>query len=407
MISGKQANRLLFLLMFLTFVFLARISDWLGFKTAGLEYLAWFGLMLIVILLNFVALRSKLFISAPYLLTLFILLGFCALNFIFVDVPGLRYVQGTFFSFLFVFNFVVFYNVRLSKDDFYSIARTIVMVITSLGIAIYLERLLVPGTYQVFALRGVITLAKDPSFAATLLNANIALCLALYMNTRKRIYLVIVFGSIVTISLLLFLKALAGALLICLVFVNIHYRARVSKMVLWGLAGVFFVLLIFADPILQDLKAKGAMYFGSGYEKIPRNALYLGSFKIAKDYFPFGSGQGTFGSYPVGKEYSDIYYAYKLNDLHGLGPEDAMGETDSNFIFDTYWSMIIGEMGFIAAALYLLLWFYPSLRALRFLRESDLALKGIAFVIVMITVDIFIESVAAPIPGQLQFILLY
>lgn len=172
MISGKQANRLLFLLMFLTFVFLARISHWLGFKIAGLEYLAWFGLMLIVVLLNFIALRSKLFISAPYLLLLFILLAFCALNFIFVDVPGLRYAQGTFFSFLFVFNFVVFYNVRLSKDDFYSIARTIVIVITSLGIAIYLERLLVPGTYQVFALRGVITLAKDPSFAATLLNAD-------------------------------------------------------------------------------------------------------------------------------------------------------------------------------------------------------------------------------------------
>jgi hypothetical protein len=303
---------------------------------------------------------------------------------------------------------MVFSNIELSKSDFFFMAKVIVFFITLVALLIYFERIFLPGEFQSYFLRGVATVVKDPSFAAALFNINIILCLMLYQISRQRKYLYLVLFSILTISLLLFLKALLAAIFICFVFIWIYYNSYVTKLFFYGIVLFFFLILIFmGKPLLNEIEYKTSLYFGEGSNRIPRNALYIASFKIAKDHFPFGSGQGTFGSYPVGKSYSQVYYDYDLAKIHGLGPDDVEGKTDSHFIFDTYWSSILGEMGFIAGFVYLFIWLFPAIKALRFLISTDVQMRAIAFFVLMTIASVFIESVASPIPGQLQFIIIY
>jgi hypothetical protein len=406
-IKASQLYSVILIVMFLFFLIASQLRSLIDFDLEGIEYYAWIGFACVISFL--LIYNNKTFcINGYYLsfLTLFSL--FLVGNYFYVEITLKRYLIGSFFTVLFILNYIIFYNVSISKDHFFKVVKIMILTISFVALMAYPERLLFEGSYQSYTLRGVKTLLKDPSFLATFLNINIVFCLSLYKLTRKRVYLFLVIFSLLTISMLMFIKALFSAMIICFLFVRIFYNSTVSKSITYFGGVLFFsFLILFGQPLFEEIKYKLSMYFGEGYSDIPRNALYIASFKIAIDSFPFGSGQGTFGSIPVKKDYSQIYYDYNLNNIHGLSPEDAMGITDSQFVFDTHWSSILGELGFVATILYLLIWFFPMMTAFNHLNQKSLELRLIAFITVMIFIDIFIESIAAPIPGQLQFIIVY
>jgi hypothetical protein len=78
-----------------------------------------------------------------------------------------------------------------------------------------------------------------------------------------------------------------------------------------------------------------------------RTALAKTSLRLANDFFPSGSGFGTFGSFASGKYYSYIYYKYGLYNIYGLT------ESQPSFICDTFWPMVIGQFGYIGLIAYL------------------------------------------------------
>lgn len=92
-------------------------------------------------------------------------------------------------------------------------------------------------------------------------------------------------------------------------------------------------------------------YIGTvNVDKNARQALSFTSVKIAKDYFPLGTGFGTFAS-PVSRDYySPVYDQYGLSNIWGLSRE--MGA----FICDTFWPMVIGENGVLGFIIYLIFW---------------------------------------------------
>lgn len=104
-----------------------------------------------------------------------------------------------------------------------------------------------------------------------------------------------------------------------------------------------------------------------------RSVLYSVSYKIAKDYFPLGSGFSTFGSDLSRKNYSPLYYQYGISNVWGLTP------SDPRFITDTQWASVLGETGFlgftcfiISVGLLLILFYKIGLNA-----KMKLALIGI------------------------------
>jgi len=393
--------------MFFVFVFTSKFMILLHVKITGIEYIIWFAFVCLLGIINFRSLSQKIILKQTYFLILLILLLFCFLNYFFVNIPLITYLQGTFFTFLFAANFILFYNIKIEKKDFYFIIDYVIFIIAFIAVLAYLERIFISRDYFEYVLRGVQTIAKDPSFLSTMLNICLVLCFSMLMITKMKKYLYFAIFFFITIAMLLYVKAIITSLIICLAFIYIYFQVKFRKayFIIFG-AMLLLLLMIIGPPVFKSIEYRYNLYFGQHAETIPRNVMYITGYKIAKDYFPLGSGQGTFGSYPVGKNYSPIYYEYGLDEVHGLGPGASKSKND-NFLFDTHWPHILGEMGFVATFFYLWLWFFPALKTFPFILSGKTEIKAFSFFLTMIMTTIFIESIAAPLPDQLQFIMIY
>lgn len=104
------------------------------------------------------------------------------------------------------------------------------------------------------------------------------------------------------------------------------------------------ILLVASDFLLYTYYH----YFTfSGTEFTPRAAFNIYSVDILKNYFPLGVGFSKFGSHYARVYYSEYYYEYGMNYLHGMRPEWPVFGTD------TFWPAIIGETGFIGVVIYI------------------------------------------------------
>lgn len=101
------------------------------------------------------------------------------------------------------------------------------------------------------------------------------------------------------------------------------------------------VALIIVAVAYQQLK----FYFIT-IDDSARNVLLSTSIEIANDYFPFGTGFATYGSYNSAKEYSPIYKMYQIDNVFGLE------EGKTFFISDNFWPMILGQFGYIGLMAY-------------------------------------------------------
>lgn len=106
-------------------------------------------------------------------------------------------------------------------------------------------------------------------------------------------------------------------------------------------------------------------YFISLKDSSARAQLLLKSIIIAKDYFPIGTGFGTYGSYYSAIYYSPVYYKYGLNTIYGMSPELY------SFICDSFWPMVLAQSGFLGIIFYGLA-IYKLLKYIVKLKKIDL-----------------------------------
>lgn len=86
------------------------------------------------------------------------------------------------------------------------------------------------------------------------------------------------------------------------------------------------------------------LYFGNS--STARSYLLDGGIRIFLDYFPFGTGFGTYGTEAAGTYYSPLYTEYGLSSHWALG-------ADGSELTDTFWPAILAEFGAIGFVLYL------------------------------------------------------
>jgi hypothetical protein len=101
----------------------------------------------------------------------------------------------------------------------------------------------------------------------------------------------------------------------------------------------------------------------------PRSALFRSGAQVAMDYFPWGSGFGTFGGGINQSFYSPLFYKYGLHRIWGLSPEK------SSFINDTFWPHVMAETGIFGLIFYFLI----IAGMLRICATSLSALKNTSF----------------------------
>ena len=91
-------------------------------------------------------------------------------------------------------------------------------------------------------------------------------------------------------------------------------------------------------------------YYVSGLsnDNLARPMTYKTSLVILGDYFPFGSGMGTFACNGAWKYYSPLYYEYNLNHVWGLGE-------GGGFICDAYYPTL-AQFGIVGVFFFCWFW---------------------------------------------------
>ena len=99
---------------------------------------------------------------------------------------------------------------------------------------------------------------------------------------------------------------------------------------------------------------KFEVYYVDGWdnENLARPMTYKTSWKILWDYFPFGSGMGTFACNAAWKYYSPLYYEYHLNNIWGLGGNRLL---DGVFICDAFYPTL-AQFGVVGVFLFIMFW---------------------------------------------------
>ena len=130
------------------------------------------------------------------------------------------------------------------------------------------------------------------------------------------------------------------------------------------LALAFILYFVYFERKKISLRAilfLGALTVAVGWERIywfffsdiqvdsARYQLLVTSISIANDHFPLGAGFATFASHFSGRYYSPLYAMYGIAHISGLR------EGATWFISDSFWPMIIGQLGWIGLIVYILL----------------------------------------------------
>lgn len=161
------------------------------------------------------------------------------------------------------------------------------------------------------------------------------LFLTITLKKNKKYYKIICIESFVLIIFSGRIKAMTFFLLYLIILLFIKYikKIKIRQLVLISPLTAFLA----ANRIQSEFIDNGGA----------RGLLYNGAFKIAKDFFPLGSGFGTYGTDLSRKLYSPLYYIYGLNNKYGLSPDWPA------YITDAQWAGIIAESGWLGFAIYL------------------------------------------------------
>ena len=169
-------------------------------------------------------------------------------------------------------------------------------------------------------------------------------CLLIFMAQRTKGYIFIVFLLAVTVLGEIWMTKLLTLIL-----------GSGKEKIKWGrllLAAAVLGLMIY---VVGKPRIEQQMNIGF---PVPRTALHIVGFLILKDFFPLGSGFGTFASYLSGRYYSNIY------DLYGISNVIGMTREKYNFISDVFWPYIYGQFGIFGLLIYVKLLFDLFIRQL-------------------------------------------
>ena len=185
-----------------------------------------------------------------------------------------------------------------------------------------------------FGIRGNMFIYEHPTVLAAM---GIFLLASLIRFSTGKNYIYIFMISLVICSTLR-TKAIVACIIFFMVYVYIIKMNKKLDMLKITILGVICIAIA----------SQQIVYYFIENDNTARPALTRTAIKIANDYFPVGTGFGTFGSYFSGVSYSPLYYMYGINDAYGL----VKGKTF--FLSDNFFPLLLGQFGYIGTILYII-----------------------------------------------------
>lgn len=212
-----------------------------------------------------------------------------------------------------------------------------------------------------------------------------AILLRLFEYYRERIFPYLCMLGFVALCTLR-MKAVGAVICLFFIYFIICRKRREFGFITWLCLGAL-VLMVAARQFTY--------YFFSVGTETARAALTQISFWIARDYFPFGTGFGTFASAFSAEPYSKVYYLYHIQNVWGIS------KNYSSFISDTFWPMILGQTGYLGTFFYVaaLLLFFAAVYKMRKYNAYSFASALIAVLYLLISStseSAFVNAMAIP-----------
>ncbi len=186
--------------------------------------------------------------------------------------------------------------------------------------------------------------------------------------------------------------ASAAAYVVLLYFVVVRkQRIKLWHILLIGTLGIYIAW----DQI--------SFYYIELAGRSARSVLTRTSFEIMKDYFPIGTGFGTYGSDVAGQHYSPVYVQYGFTKIHEL-------QKETGFFSDTFWPIIIGQTGFAGTWSYLAVLLSLFLKTVKVRSASRGAYGAVLFIFVFLLISstsepTFNNAVSIPLAMMLGYAL--
>ncbi len=215
---------------------------------------------------------------------------------------------------------------------------------------------------------------------------------ALFVGARKPVFfLPWAFLTLVTMGHLVAKELVVACVAAGFVVLQFRPRQRTVRWLVRSLAVCLIAVaavpaIQFAAPVVGD---RMAIYFGADWEQSVRTAMYARSGDIAVDFFPFGTGSGTYGSQPSRTLFfSPVYDLYGISSLWGGSPEF------SSFLMDTFWPKVLGEAGIFGLLCYLAAFIYLCFKGVGNLRRHR---DAMTLFCVLVLIAVTVKSVAAAV----------
>lgn len=224
---------------------------------------------------------------------------------------------------------------------------------------------------------------------------------ALYIGTMRGIWLAAWLGlSFVTLIHFSVKEAISVIVCMSIVAMSIPFksarlRTYVRTFFLMAAGVLAFPLALFVLPVVTTRLDE---YVGGDLADTVRTYSYVVAVRIANDFFPFGSGSGTYASLPS----RDLYYS-PLYDIYGLSTMHGAARHFSGYLMDTFWPKILGEGGWFGLATYLGMLVFIFYRAItNLIARTD----GLNVFCLCVLVTVMIKGFAASVMSQETFVIL-
>jgi hypothetical protein len=320
------------------------------------------------------------------------------------NVAFINFTIGFIFTFLFSFIFLLASNTKNNINNLFKIFKILIYIFLPLSLVTIIASLFTVNQINT----NYFGVFRELGAFGTVLNISSILCLVLYYKTNQKVYILLAGVFSVFIFLTIMKKSILSNSIIW--FIYFFSKGSFKQKILQSTIFICFFLIsvFFMRNQLIDNITKNIDYVSDAGDEHVRIAMYNAAFKIAADHFPFGTGTGTFGSLPsLYNGYSKIYYDYNIYLIEPLSPERVI-EGEGHDLFDTYWPHIIGELGIAGTLFFILLWFYPIFKGIKFFNNSvPNDIKALAFYVISIGIVMFIEGFALYTPEISAFIIFH
>lgn len=329
--------------------------------------------------------------------------AFLLLNFLTNNILFSKYLFGLISTLLFSYVFIVFLNVKFTFSSIYIIL--IFLLVLLLVSTIYTLSSLFYST----DLREQLTIFRELGFYGCVTSFGVIISLSLSLKEKNKIFVFIALFFSFSVFLTVLKKSIIDIIFIW--FIYFFYNFKINSRI-FLICIISFVLILtfplYSKPLIDNIN-ENIDYFNSTKEDGVRIIMYFTAFNLANNYFPFGSGLGTFGS-PAsvfGGDYSNIYYNTGIANIPEMSPEYVMNGKPHT-LFDTFWPHIIGELGYVGLLIFLILWFYPInlMNKIKKQRNSN-NYKFIYFYIISTYVLITLDGFTLFLPEQPAIIIFY